>query len=137
VQKRQRSKDARIPSGSETILLIEDDPAVRQVTRSLLEEYGYHVLDAADGIAGQEVFRQQMDRIHLVLCDLIMPRLDGRETLQGIWKLKKGVKAIFMSGYTADIIAGKGIAESGFHLLLKPLNPGTLLTKVRAVLDEG
>jgi len=135
VQKRQRSKEARIPSGSETILLIEDDPSVRQVTRSLLEEYGYHVLEAADGTSGQEVFRQQMDRIRLVLCDLIMPGLDGRETLQGIWELKRDVKAIFMSGYTADIIAGKGLADSGFHLLLKPLSPGVLLKKVRAVLD--
>jgi PAS domain S-box-containing protein len=134
--KRKRLKNAHAPSGSETILLIEDDPAVRQVTRSLLEESGYLVLDAADGIAGQDLFRQQMDRIHLVLCDLIMPKQNGRETLMEIRKLKPDVKAIFISGYTADIIASKGITDPRMHLVLKPLNPEVLLKKIRAVLDE-
>jgi DNA-binding response OmpR family regulator len=102
-----------------------------------LEEYGYNVLDAADGVAGQEIFRQQMDRIRLVLCDLIMPGLDGRETLQGIWERKRDVKAIIISGYTADVIAKKGLANADVQLLMKPLTPGILLKKVRAVLDEG
>ena len=135
--KRKRLKRTHTPIGNETILLIEDDPAVRQVTRSLLEEFGYTVLEADDGIAGQEVFRQQMDRIHLVLCDLIMPWQDGRDTLIEIRRLKKDVKAIFISGYMADIIAEKGLVDSGVYLLMKPLNPVALLKKVRSVLDEG
>ena len=135
-KKAERRKQDHIPTGSETILLIEDDPAVRQVTRSLLEEFGYVVLEAADGIAARDIFRQEQERIDLVLCDLIMPKLNGRETLAAIQKIKKGVKAIFMSGYTADIIADKGIADAGMHLLLKPLNPGVLLKKIRAVLDK-
>jgi two-component system cell cycle sensor histidine kinase/response regulator CckA len=131
-------KDAeRIPGGSETILLVEDDAAVRQVTRSMLEEFGYTVLEAADGVAAQDIFRRDRERIALVLCDLIMPKRNGRETLAAIQELQADVKAIFMSGYTADIIAGKGIADSGFHLLLKPLNPGVLLKKIRSILDEG
>jgi DNA-binding NarL/FixJ family response regulator len=78
-----------------------------------------------------------MDRIHLVLCDLIMPKQNGRETLVEIRKLKPDVKAIFMSGYTADIIASKGITDPRMHLLLKPLHPAVLLKKIRSVLDEG
>jgi PAS domain S-box-containing protein len=136
-KKAERRKHDNIPAGSETILLIEDDPSVRQVTRSLLEEFGYVVLEAADGIAAQDIFRREQERIALVLCDLIMPKLNGRETLAAIQKMKKGIKAIFMSGYTADIIADKGIADAGMHLLLKPLNPGVLLKKVRSVLDKG
>ncbi|HEX7502333.1 MAG TPA: PAS domain S-box protein [Acidobacteriota bacterium] len=135
-KKAERRKTDSIPTGSETILLIEDDPAVRQVTRSLLEEFGYVVLEAADGIAARDIFRRESERIELVLCDLIMPRLNGRETLAAIRKMKKGIKAIFMSGYTADIIADKGIADAGMHLLLKPLNPGVLLNKIRSVLDK-
>jgi PAS domain S-box-containing protein len=135
-KKAERRKQDNIPSGSETILLIEDDPAVRQVTRSVLEEFGYSVLEAADGIAALDIFRQERERIGLVLCDLIMPKLNGRETLAAIQKMKKGIKAIFMSGYTAGIIADKGIADAGMHLLLKPLNPGEMLKKIRSVLDK-
>jgi len=135
-KKAERRKQEKIPTGSETILVIEDDPAVRQVTRSLLEEFGYVVLEAADGIAAQDIFRSEQERIELVLCDLIMPKRNGRETVAAIQKMKRGVKAIFMSGYTADIIADKGIADVGMHLLLKPLNPGVLLKKIRAILDK-
>jgi PAS domain S-box-containing protein len=135
-KKTARRKRDKIPAGNETILLIEDDAGVRQVTRSMLEEFGYTVLEAADGISAQDIFRRQQEQIGLVLCDLIMPKLNGRETLAEIQKIKNGVKAIFMSGYTADIIAGKGIADTGIHLLIKPLNPEVLLHKIRAVLDE-
>ncbi|MCU0237296.1 MAG: PAS domain S-box protein, partial [Acidobacteria bacterium] len=126
-----------IPGGSETILLIEDDPAVRQVTRSMLEEFGYTVLEATDGISAQYVFQENRQRIDLVVCDLLMPRLNGRETLAGLRKMKESLPAIFISGYTADIIAKKGLVETGIHLLMKPLNPRSLLQKVRSVLDEG
>jgi two-component system cell cycle sensor histidine kinase/response regulator CckA len=135
VKKTARKKQDKIPAGSETILLIEDDAAVRQVTRSMLEEFGYTVLEAVDGIEAQTVFRQHQDRINLILCDLIMPKMNGRETFAEIQKMKTDVKVIFMSGYTSDIIAGKGIADSGGHLLLKPLGPAVLLKKIRDVLD--
>ncbi len=131
-----RKDAARIPAGSETILLIEDDASVRQVTRSMLEEFGYTVLEASDGISAQFVFQEHGQRIELVLCDLLMPRLNGRETLAGLRKIKPGIKAIFISGYTADVIAKKGLVNSGVHLLMKPLNPETLLKKIRAVLDN-
>jgi two-component system cell cycle sensor histidine kinase/response regulator CckA len=133
---RRRKADA-IPGGDETILLVEDDDAVRQVTRSMLEEFGYSVLEAADGEAALEVFRRQRRSIRLVLCDLIMPGRNGRETLAAIREIEPGTRAIFMSGYAADVIAVKGIADAAAHLLLKPLNPAVLLKKVRSVLDEA
>ena len=133
---RRRRKPAAIPKGSETILLIEDDPAVRQVTRSMLEEFGYTVLEAADGVSAQYVFREHSRRIDLVVCDLLMPRLNGRETLAALRRTKAGIPAIFISGYASDVIAQKGLADSGAQLLTKPLNPGTLLRQVRALLDQ-
>ncbi|MBN2345397.1 MAG: PAS domain S-box protein [Candidatus Aminicenantes bacterium] len=129
------SEAAGIPSGSETILLVEDDPAVRQVTSAVLEEFGYSVLTAADGGEAQSIFRRQGGRIDLVICDLVMPGLNGRETLAGIREARSDVKALFISGYTADIIAGKGIADPDIQLLWKPLSPAVLLRKVRAILD--
>ena len=132
----RRRKPEAIPMGSETILLIEDDPAVRQVTRSMLEEFGYTVLEAADGVSAQYVFREHARRIDLVVCDLLMPRLNGRETLAALRRMKAGIPAIFISGYASDIIAQKGLADSGARLLTKPLNPGTLLRQVRSILDQ-
>jgi two-component system cell cycle sensor histidine kinase/response regulator CckA len=135
VKKTTHRKQDKIPTGSETILLIEDDSAVRQVTRSLLEEFGYTVLEAANGVEGRDLFRQQQDNIQLILCDLIMPLLNGRETLAEIKKMRPAVKAIFMSGYTANIIAGEGITDPGMPLLLKPVNPASLLKEIRSILD--
>ena len=136
VKKTARRKRDKIPVGTETILLIEDDAAVRQVTRSMLEEFGYTVLEAADGIEAQALFQRHQDKVQLILCDLIMPKMNGREAFAEIQKIKTDSKVIFMSGYTADIIAGKGIADPGLPLLLKPLNPASLLKKIRSVLDD-
>jgi len=136
VRKSRRRQQARIPQGKETILLVEDDAAVRHVTRSMLEEFGYKVLEAADGQEALEVFAQHCERISLLLSDLIMPKKNGKETRAGIMELKPDIKTIFMSGYTSDIIARKGILDPGIHLLLKPLHPAALLEKIREVLDS-
>jgi two-component system cell cycle sensor histidine kinase/response regulator CckA len=82
------------------------------------------------------VFAQHRDHVRLLLSDLIMPKKNGRETCAEIMKLKPDIKAIFISGYTSDIIARKGILEPGTHLLLKPLHPAALLEKIREVLDS-
>jgi two-component system cell cycle sensor histidine kinase/response regulator CckA len=136
VQKDRRRQQPVIPTGNETILLVEDDTAVRHVTRSMLEEFGYTVLEAADGQEALAVFKRHSEQICLLLSDLIMPKKNGKETRAGIMKLKPDIKTIFMSGYTSDIIARKGILEPGTHLLLKPLHPAELLAKIREVLDS-
>jgi PAS domain S-box-containing protein len=136
VQKDRGKMQPEIPRGTETILLVEDDAAVRHVTKSMLEEFGYTVLEAADGMEALAVFAQHQDQVRLLLSDLIMPKKNGKETRAEIMKLKPGIKTIFMSGYTSDIIARKGILDPGTHLLLKPLHPTDLLEKVREVLDS-
>jgi two-component system cell cycle sensor histidine kinase/response regulator CckA len=136
VQKDRCKQQPLIPTGNETILLVEDDAAVRHVTKSMLEEFGYTVLEAADGQEALAVFRRHGVQVRLLLSDLIMPKKNGRETRAGIMKLNPDIKTIFMSGYTSDIIARKGILEPGIHLLLKPLHPADLLAKIREVLDS-
>ncbi|HSQ35613.1 MAG TPA: ATP-binding protein, partial [Candidatus Binatia bacterium] len=136
VRKGKRKKETKIPRGNETILLVEDDAAVRHATRAMLEEFGYTVLEAADGQEALAVFEAHRDQILLLLCDLIMPKKNGKETLAGIVNLKPDIKTLFMSGYTSDIIARKGILEPGIHLLLKPLHPAELLEKIREILDS-
>jgi signal transduction histidine kinase/CheY-like chemotaxis protein len=122
-------------TGTETILLVEDEEMVRGVTRSILEDHGYAVIEAEDGIDAVRVFQRNEDRIKLVLCDLVMPRMNGREACERIKEIRPDVKTVFMSGYTADIIAQQGIVEAGIEFLSKPLNPSDLLQKIRSVLD--
>ena len=123
------------PIGTETILLVEDEAIVRQVTKATLEDHGYSVIEAVDGQEAVQLFQENRDRIRLVLFDVIMPRMNGRECYEKIRSLCPQVKTVFMSGYTADIIAQQGIAENGVPFISKPLNPAELLQTVRAVLD--
>jgi PAS domain S-box-containing protein len=123
-------------AGNETILLVEDDPSVRQTIRDVLEEFGYRVLDAFDGDDAVRVFRQHQERIDLVLCDIIMPSRNGRAVFEEIKEIRPGIKVVYMSGYTADVIAEKGILEEGSAFIAKPLNPHALLGKIREVMDR-
>jgi len=121
--------------GTETVLLVEDDAPVRRVTKAILEEYGYGVLEAVDGDDAIQVFRENHDKIRLVLCDLIMPKKNGNETHDDLMKIRPDIKTIFASGYTADILAQKGLQEDDLHFISKPFNPTKLLVKMRAVLN--
>jgi PAS domain S-box-containing protein len=124
------------PMGTETILLVEDDDSVRAVTKAMLEEFGYTVVEAANGEDAVKLFRENKDKIQLVLCDLIMPIINGKETFKQIIKIRPHVKVIFISGYTSDIIAQKGIIEDGVDFISKPLNPSDLFNKIRDVLES-
>lgn len=126
--------DNAVPSGTETILLVEDSEDTRRVVKMLLEEFGYTVIEAVDGEDAVAVFRAYQDRIQLVLSDLVMPKKNGKEACEEIRKLMPGIKIILMSGYTADIISQKGSLEAGINFISKPLNPSTLLNKIREVL---
>lgn len=123
-----------VPTGTETLLLIEDDAAVRESTRQILEGYGYSVVTAVDGDEGVSRFRENEERIALVLSDILMPKKNGLEMLAAIREIRGDAKVIFTSGYTADILERRGIVEDGLVLLRKPLNPGDLLRKIREVL---
>jgi CheY-like chemotaxis protein len=125
-----------IRGGQETILVAEDNAAVRQLNALVLRQHGYTVLEAADGEEAVEAFRQGGDGIHLAVLDVIMPRRNGREVLEVVRRTHPALKAIFTSGYSADLIQKQGVLEEGLNFLPKPSTPQALLRKVREVLDR-
>jgi PAS domain S-box-containing protein len=124
------------PNGKEVILIAEDNTEVRQLTKEVLEESGYTVLEARDGWDAIEKFSQNKDTINLVILDVVMPKKNGKEAYNEIRKIREDVKALFTSGYTGDIVLGKGIEDNAFNFIPKPLSPIDLLKKVRVVLDN-
>ncbi|MDD2318660.1 MAG: ATP-binding protein [Geobacteraceae bacterium] len=128
-------EEAEILGGVETVLLGEDEQSVRDLVRSMLEEFGYMVLLADNGAEAVRVFRENRDRIDLLLFDVIMPKMNGKEAYNEIRKLDPSIPALFMSGYTGDILNNKGVREEGLNFLTKPVTPRELLSKMRAVLD--
>ena len=121
--------------GSETILLVEDDEQVRNLAITILRRHGYQVLDAATGGEALLICEQHQGTIHALLTDVIMPRMSGRELWQRVAPLRPAMKVLFMSGYTDDAIVHHGVLSSELAFVQKPLMPGALLLKLRAVLD--
>jgi CheY-like chemotaxis protein len=124
-----------VRGGSETILLAEDDEQVRAIARIALEGAGYRVLTAEDGEAAVELFRKHADEVQLCLFDLIMPRKNGKQAVAEIRRLRPKVRTLFMSGYAADLVKTRDLADEGARVLDKPLAPGDLLKHVRDALD--
>jgi two-component system, cell cycle sensor histidine kinase and response regulator CckA len=122
--------------GSETILLVEDDPAVRNLLGTILERGGYTVIGATDGDDALRVYEKHRARIDLVVLDVVMPGRNGKEVLEEIARSDPHAKALFMSGYTGDVVIGKGIHTETVDFLQKPLTVNGLLSKVREVLDR-
>jgi CheY-like chemotaxis protein len=122
------------PTGNETVLLAEDAEAVRGAARQILERYGYTVLEAANGTEALSTAETAI-KIDLLLTDVVMPEMSGRELATRFAKLKPNAKVLFMSGYTDDAIIRHGVLRPGTAYLQKPFSPETLARKVRAVLD--
>jgi two-component system NtrC family sensor kinase len=122
--------------GTETILLAEDDEYVRAMTRSVLTDFGYTIIEAVNGADAVSKFTEHNESIDLLLLDLIMPKVNGKEALDEIRQIRPGIKAIFSSGYAPDTIRQKAALADGVHLIAKPASPTELLRKVRQVLDE-
>ncbi len=122
-------------AGSETILLVEDESAVRAITRRLLQANGYRVLEASGGGEALEVCRRHAGAIDLVLTDLMMPSMGGKELAEKIGKIHPGIRIIFMSGYTEDSLMRRELGQSRLVFLQKPFTAAALASKVRAVLD--
>src|SRR3989440_6142438 len=123
------------PRGTGTVLLVEDAAAVRAVTKQMLERQGYTVLEAPDGEAGLRLAQRHRGVIHLLLTDVVMPRVGGRELAEQMARLRPDVKVLYASGYTDDSVVRHGILESGTAYLQKPFSPESLARKVRDVLD--
>jgi two-component system cell cycle sensor histidine kinase/response regulator CckA len=122
--------------GRETILLVEDDDAVRLVTAAMLRTFGYRVLDAAGGMEAIRRCREHPGPIHLLLTDVVMPLMNGREVATRVAALVPGVKTLFMSGYTDDSVLRHGILDDGVAFLSKPLSHEALGRKLREVLGS-
>ena len=132
----QESVARALPGGTETILLVEDDAMVLRLTTTMLEKTGYTVL-AASGIDLAIAFaKKHSGPIQLLLTDLIMPEMNGRDLRDILQVLRPEMKVIFMSGYTDDLISKQGVIEDSLHFLQKPVSFETLTTKVREVLDS-
>lgn len=134
------SRGAADEGGSETILLVEDDELVREVAGAILRQAGYAVLEARNGEEALALCVQTMDRIHLLITDVIMPGLNGRQVSEQASLHHPGLAVLFMSGYTDDAILRHGVLEANVHFLGKPFTPSQLRIKVREALarvEEG
>jgi PAS domain S-box-containing protein len=124
-----------VEGGTETILLAEDDITVRRLTSSILEQSGYTVIQAENGEDAVNKFMANREKVRLLILDVIMPKKNGKEVYEKIRIFKPDIKALFFSGYTADIIHQKGLLDRGLDLLLKPVPMNDLLRRVRTILD--
>jgi len=121
--------------GTETILLAEDNDMVRVLTRTILTESGYTVIEAGNGEEAVQKYLADKDSIDLLLFDIIMPRMNGKDACDEILKTRPEMKALFFSGYTPDSLGQKSSMKNGFQIISKPAAPVALLRKVREVLD--
>jgi PAS domain S-box-containing protein len=125
----------KVEPGTETILLVEDEANLRYLARQYLEKQGYRVIEAADGAVAMQIAVAHEGVIHLLLTDVIMPGMNGRELAQRISEIRPNVKVLYMSGYTENVIGHDGTLDAGVRLLQKPFNLRDLKSKVREVLD--
>jgi len=126
----------KVDPGTETILLVEDEANLRYLARQYLEKQGYKVIEAADGAVAMQIAVAHDKVIHLLLTDVIMPGMNGRELAQRICEIRPNVKVLYMSGYTENMIGHDGVLDDGVRLLQKPFNLRDLKSIVREVLDS-
>jgi len=121
--------------GHETILLVEDELLVRELTQTVLEEKGCSILTAEDFSEAQAACKKHQGPIHLLLTDMVLPGGTGRKLSEQIQEMRPETKVLFMSGYTSDSVLSHGVLDSGVHFLQKPFIPSQLAKKVRDILD--
>ena len=131
----QEEPAAPPPGGRETILLVEDEPAVLHSTAQMIETLGYGVWKAGAPAEALRRVRESKGQIHLLVTDVVMPGMNGRDLAQQIRALLPELKCLFMSGYTADVIARNGVLEKGVHFIQKPFSRRDLAAKIRKALD--
>ena len=127
---------AATPRGSETVLLVEDEEVVRKLARDILELNGYSVLAAADCREALSLCERHRGPIHLMLTDVVMPQMSGRELAERAAALRPAMRVLYMSGYTDDSIIHHGVRDAGVAFLEKPFTPDAMARKVREVLDN-
>lgn len=135
VPERARTDLEPASGGVETVLLVEDDTGVRKLVRSVLESQGYRVLEAADPLVALDLCRSTPDAIHLLLTDVVMPHMSGRDLAVRAADLRPDMRVLYMSGYTDSVVIHHGIASGDALFIQKPFTPDDLARKVRQVLD--
>jgi CheY-like chemotaxis protein len=130
-------EDRQPPTGQETILLVEDNPEVRDLARQVLARQGYTVLEAAEGEAALRRAEAHAGPIHLLLTDVVMPGMTGKALAERLSGLRPDLKVLYMSGYTDETIAHHGVLEPGVAFLQKPFTSFNLALKVRQVLNQA
>jgi CheY-like chemotaxis protein len=124
-----------VVSGHETILIVEDELALLELSCSMLERPGYRVLAAATPGEAIRLAEEYAEEIHLLMTDVVMPEMNGRDLARKILSLYPNMKRLFMSGYTADVIAHHGVLDDGVHFLQKPFSKAALTARVREALE--
>jgi two-component system cell cycle sensor histidine kinase/response regulator CckA len=131
-----KNETESLPRGSETVLLVEDEPSVRDLAKRLLKQQGYRVLEAANGEEALRLVQEKTgEKIHLLLTDVVLPQMGGKELADQLRILRPGIKVLYTSGYTDYAIVHHGVLDSGTDFLQKPFSLKTLSQKVREVLD--
>ena len=116
---------------------MEDEPALRELFRLTLAAQGYRVIEASDGESAQRAEESHEGPLHLLLTDVVMPRLSGRELALGLRAKRPGLRVLFRSGYTEDAVIRHGALEPGSAFLQKPFTPAGLARRVREILDQS
>jgi|GEM_PF-674990 len=130
--------ESEIKKGCETILLVEDETAILRMTSTMLQRLGYHVLSASTPAEAIEISRNSgQPKIHLLITDVVMPKMNGRDLAQKICQAHPDIKCLFMSGYTADVIAHHGVLDEGVEFINKPFSKHDLASKVWEVLHKS
>jgi CheY-like chemotaxis protein len=124
-----------MPRGGETIMIVEDDDGVRALTRIIVQGAGYSVLESRDGIEAVRLAGEYAGRIDLLMTDVVMPKMNGREVAGGVLELHPELKVLFLSGYTDDAVVRHGILHETVNFLEKPFSPASLAVKIREILD--
>lgn len=130
-----KAADRGTPMGDETILLVEDETALLDLTRRMLEALGYRVLTSASPVAAIELAATYADQIQLLITDVVMPEMNGRTLQQRVLEIQPRIRTLFMSGYDADFVSDKGTLDPGVHFLPKPFKLREMAVKVREALN--
>ena len=126
---------APVRGGTETLLLVEDDPVILKLTSRIVAQRGYNVLAAGTPAEALRLAEEHSGRIHLLLTDIVMPGMNGRELSERLLHLRPDLHCLFMSGYTANVIARQGMLSSDVHFIQKPFSMAELETQIRNILD--
>jgi CheY-like chemotaxis protein len=130
-----RSPVLEYARGAETILLVEDDPGLLNLGCQILNKFGYSVLAASTPSEALQVAQAHGGRIHLLITDVVMPEMNGRQLEQNLRSICPGIKCLFMSGYSGDIVAQHGVLEDGVHFIQKPFSIQALGDRVREIVN--